>query len=348
MTTDRKFLYQISPSDAGSQLPFQTATANSTFHPGFVARGQLGLTTGGRPLTTSRSHASLSTAFTQQTIPRPRSMDFGRPDVQTQQLQSHSGVDHASTGTAWQALTPEQRQAGLKRRWSPALDSTQENHLETLWSTHGVEGSGHLGILTSDIPYDSQTLFPALAGDANTGGVPFDIWGRTTSPNSLFVFGQQGAFGDANGFTGLAAPRFSINVGSNGSPEDGIEIDYPLGGSDPMMTNGGTPLMRAINKQEDLCIGIEALGSRRSSSIEAVTNGLKKETNRDTSPDLDHHDHDEGDPVDGDDDLEDHHIKADPEKPNKPANNNFVNKLHTMISDPKAASFIWWTDLGTR
>jgi hypothetical protein len=50
----------------------------------------------------------------------------------------------------------------------------------------------------------------------------------------------------------------------------------------------------------------------------------------------------------GDDDLEDHHVKADPEKPNKPANNNFVNKLHTMISDPKAASFIWWTELGTR
>jgi len=75
---------------------------------------------------------------------------------------------------------------------------------------------------------------------------------------------------------------------------------------------------------------------------------LKKVTNGDASPDLEHRDHDEGDPADGDDNLEDHHVKAKSKKPNKPANNNFVNKLHTMISDPKAASFIWWTELGTR
>ena len=162
----------------------------------------------------------------------------------------------------------------------------------------------------------------------------------------MFVFGQQGGFGDANG---LAAPQFGISIGPNGTPEDRIEIDYPLGGADPMLTTSGTSLTRPAKKQVELSIAMEALSSRRSSSIEAVTtNGLKKMTNGDTSPDLEHHDHDEGDPADGEDDPEDHHVKADPEKPNKSANNNFVNKLHTMISDPKAASFIWWTELGTR
>jgi hypothetical protein len=352
MATDCHFLYQISPSDAGGQLPFQTATANPTFHPSFAAGAQPSLTTGGRPLTTSRSHTSLGTEFTQQAIPRPRSLDFGRQGVQTQQLQPYPGIDRALAGpksAVWQAPAQDQRQAGLKRRWSPSLDPTQENHLETLWNTHGVEGSGHLGILPSDISHDPHGLFPTLAGDTSASGMPFDIWGGTTSPISMFVFGQSGGLGEANGLAGLGAPQIGITVGPNGSPEDGIEIDYPPSGGEPMMISTGASLTRPANKQEDLSIGVDSLHSRRSSSIEAgTTNGLKKTTSGDTSPDLEHHDHDEGDPADGDDDLEDHHVKVDPEKPNKPANNNFVNKLHTMISDPKAASFIWWTELGTR
>jgi len=349
MATDCHSFYQISPSDA-SQLPFQTAAANPTFHPGFVAGAQPSLTTGGRPLTTSRSHTSLATEFTQQAIPRPRSLDFGRQGIQTQQSQPYSGIDHTLAGPTsgiWQAPAPEQRQAGLKRRWSPSLDSTQENRLETLWNAHGVEGSGHLGILTSDVSHDPHGLFPTPAGDTRTGGIPFGIWGgsATVSPISMFVFGQPG-FGEAYGLSGLAP---QITLGPNGNPEDRIEIDYPLGGGDPMMSTTSVPLTRPAKKQEDLSIGVDGPGSRRSSSIEAGTmNGLNKITNEDTSPDPEHHDHDEGYPADGDDDLEEHHVKADPEKLNKPANNNFVNKLHTMISDPKAASFIWWTELGTR
>jgi hypothetical protein len=207
---------------------------------------------------------------------------------------------------------------GLKRRWSPSLDSTQENHLETLWNAHGVEGSGHLGILPSDIPHDPHGLSPALASDASTGGMPFEIWNSTINPTSMFVFGQQGGFGETNGFASVGASQFGITLGPNGSP-DGIEVD-PLGAGDTMMT----------------------------SSIDSGTTGLKKSESGDPSPDLEHHDEDEGDPADGDDDLDDHHAKADLEKPNKPANNNFVNKLHTMISDPKSAIFIWWTELGTR
>ncbi len=326
--------------------------ANGTLHPSFIPGAQPSLTTEGRPLTTSRSHNSLATEFTQQqqAIPRLRSFEFGRQGVQTQ---PYSGADRTLAGptsSVFQGLAPEQRQARLKRRWSPSLDSTQENRLETLWSTHGVEGSGHLGIIPSDISHDPHGPFPTLASDANA---PFDIWGGTTSPLSMFAFGQLGGFGEACGLAVPSAPQVGITVGHKGSPEDNIEIDYPLGGGDPMMTTSGASLPRPTNKQEDLSIGLDCLGSRRSSSIEAgTTNGLKKMTNGDTSPDLEHHDHDhdhdEGDPADGDDDPDDHHVKADTEKPNKPANNNFVNKLHTMISDPKAASFIWWTELGTR
>jgi hypothetical protein len=204
-----------------------------------------------------------------------------------------------------------------------------------------VEGSGHLGILTSDIPHDPHGLFSALAGDSSAGGISLNLLGGTNS-SPVFMFGQQGGYADANGFAGLAASQFGFIVGQNDSPEDGIEIDYPPIGGDPLMATGGTSFTGPAKKQEDL-------DSRRSSSLEAgTTAGCKKLSNGDISPDLDHHDHDEGDPGDGDDDLEDHHVKADPEKPNKPANNNFVNKLHTMISDPKAASFIWWTELGTR
>ena len=347
--TDYPFFYQISPSDP---IPFQTAVANPTFHPSFVTATQPSLTTEGRPLTTSRSHTSLATDFTQQAISRQRSLDFCRQGIQTQYLQPYSGIDRALAGhtySVFQAAAPEQRQAGLKRRWSPSLDSTNENHLETLWNTHGVEGSGQLGILPSDISHDPHGSFPTLTSDTSAGGIPFEIWGGTTSPLSMLAFGQSGEYGETNDLTGLGAPQIGTAVGHNGSPEDRIEIDYPLGSGGPMMTTTGASHTRPANKQEALSIGVDGLGTRRSSSTEAgTTNGSKKTTNGDTSPDLEHHDHDEGDPADGDDDLEDHHVKADPEKPNKPANNNFVNKLHTMISDPKAASFIWWTDLGTR
>jgi len=349
MATDCHFFYQISPSDAGGQIPFQTAVANSGLYPSFLTGAQPSLTTEGRPLTMSRSHTSLATEFTQQAIPRTRSMDFGRQGVQTQQLHPYSGTDRALTGPTsgvFQAPAPEQRQAGLKRRWSPSLDSTQENRLETLWNAHGVEGSGHLGILPSDVSHDPHGPLPTFAGDTNASGIPLDIWGGTTSTLSMFSFGQPGVFGDPSGLAGLSAPHM---FGHNGGSEDGIEIDYPLGSGDPVMTTAGASLTRPANKQEDLSIRVDGPHSRRSSSGEAgSTNGLKKVSNGDISPDLEHHDHDDGDPADGDDDLEDHHVKADPEKPNKPANNNFVNKLHTMISDPKAASFIWWTELGTR
>jgi hypothetical protein len=345
MATDCPFFDQISPSDAGGQITFQTAVANPTFYPNFAPPS---LTTEGRPLTTSRSHASLATEFSQHAIPRHRSLDFGRQGVQTQQQQLYSGTDRTLAGPTsgeLQAPALEQRQAGLKRRWSPSLDSTQENHLETLWNTHGVEGSGHLGNLPSDISHDPHGALPTFAGDPSAGGIPLYFWGGTTSPLSMFPFGQQGGFGDASGLGGLGT-QIGVTFGHNGSP---IEIDYPPGSGDSMMTTNGASLANPANKQDDLSIGVNGPGSRRSSSIEAgTTNGLKKVTNGDTSPDLEHHDHDEGDPADGDDDLEDHHVKADPEKPNKPANNNFVNKLHTMISDPKAASFIWWTELGTR
>ena len=349
MVADCHFFDQISPSDAGDQIPFQTTVALPTFHPSFVTGAQPSLT---RPLTMSRSHTSLATEYTQQAIPRPRSMDFGRQGSQAQQLQPYSGIDRTLAGptsSALQAPAPEQR-SGLKRRWSPSLDRTEENRLETLWNAHGVEGSGHLGNLPSDISHDPHGSLPTLAGDTSANGMPYDIWGCTASPLSMFSFVQPGGFGEASGLTGLGVPQIGITVGHNGSPEDGIEIDYhPLGSGEPMMHTTGASLTRPANKQEDLSIGVDGPDSRRSSSIEArTTNGLRKVTNGDTSPDLEHHDHDEGDPADGDDDLDDHHVKADPEKPNKPANNNFVNKLHTMISDPKAASFIWWTELGTR
>ena len=162
-------------------------------------------------------------------------------------------------------------------------------------------------------------------------------WLDSLTSHDPLAFGQLGGFGEASGL---------VTVGHKGSPED--RIDYPLGGGDPIFTTTGASLPRPANKQEDLSIGMDGLGSKRSNSIEAeTTNELKQITNRDTSPDMEHHDEDESDPADGDDDLA-NHVGADPDKPDKPANNNFANKLHTMISDPEAASFIWWTELGTR
>jgi len=68
------------------------------------------------------------------------------------------------------------------------------------------------------------------------------------------------------------------------------------------------------------------------------------------------HDHDSNLQVDMDDHDEerdtstsDHENHDDDDKAQKPTTaNNFVRKLHQMISDPKAADFIWWTELGTR
>ena len=173
-----------------------------------------------------------------------------------------------------------------------------------------------------------------------------------------FVDGDEGAGGSGRyrmppGFTESVIERFPrilpsppSNISNNNVSE--ILCQAALGGGDPIITTTGASLPRPANKQEDLSIGVDGLGSRRSGSIEAgTTNELTKRTNRDTSPDMEHHDQDEDDPVDGDDDLA-NHAKADPDKPDKPANNDFANRLHTMISDPKAASSIWWTELGTR
>jgi hypothetical protein len=96
---------------------------------------------------------------------------------------------------------------------------------------HGVEGSGHLGILPSDISHDPHGLFPALAGDSSAGGISLNIFGSTTSQNPMFMFRTAGCvWGCEYGFDGLAASQLGYHSRSQRSPEDGIEIDYPLGG----------------------------------------------------------------------------------------------------------------------
>lgn len=67
----------------------------------------------------------------------------------------------------------------------------------------------------------------------------------------------------------------------------------------------------------------------------------------------DHESHEEGDETAVD--VKDEHdgqisptaANASKTGPGKAQANNFVNKLHLMISDPKSADFIWWTELGT-
>jgi len=238
MTTDCHYFYQTPPSDAGGQIPFQTA-----FYPSFITGPQPSLTTKGGPLNMSRSHASLATEFIQQAIPRTQFIDFGRQGKKT-------------------------RQAGLKPRWSHLLNSTQENHLELLWNAHRIEGSYHLA-MESDVSHDPHGPVPTFAGNTDTSGISPDIWGGTTSSLSMLSFGQPGAFGDVSGLAGLGGPQIGITVGHNGSSEDGIEIDYPLGSGDPVMITAGASLTRPTNKQEDLSIGVDGPHSRRSSSIEA-------------------------------------------------------------------------------
>ena len=179
--------------------------------------------------------------------------------------------------------------------------------------------------LDSLVSCDHHGPFPTLANDINA---PFDILGGTTSLLSMFGFGQLGGFGGASGLAVPGAPQIGITVDHKGSPENRIEIDYPLGGGDAIITTTDASLPRPANKQEDLSIGVDGLDSKRSSSIKAGTiNELKKLTNTDTSPDLEHHDHDQSGPSGGDDDPASHHVKGDPEQPDKPLNNYFANNF---------------------
>lgn len=221
--------------------------------------------------------------------------------------------------------------AFAKRRRGHQLDSmTEDQHLENLWSRHGVTGSAHLG----------AGLMDQFAGTNLQEDEP---WGTTIANGVLDdLFPETGYYEpvlNTDQFTVDPSLRQTFNLHNPFSEEHlhfGDE-DLVQPGEIDMEVMDETPASheespRTHSDEQDH----DSTSAKRS---------ISKDSNTTAAPKQSHASEDDDDKGTGSD-HEDH--GGEKGHGSKPAANNFVNKLHLMISDPKAADFIWWTDLGTR
>jgi hypothetical protein len=195
---------------------------------------------------------------------------------------------------------------------------TEEEHLENLWTMHGVTGSHHLGAGLTD-----QLAATSLTPDWTT-----DSTGATSMLDPPLYYD-----------TGVGPNHFTVDS----SLRQSYEVHHPFGqhSDDNFHLGEEDPLHPTVTEMD---MGDENLeDSPHSEEMEAALNKQGDSNTADTSKnsaDSDTEDKDEG--------SADHEHTGDKTQASKPATNNFVNKLHLMISDPKATGFIWWTELGTR
>ncbi|KAG8754785.1 hypothetical protein FRC14_004641 [Serendipita sp. 396] len=216
-------------------------------------------------------------------------------------------------------------QAARRRKFSTPLDAmTEDQRLEDLWTMHGVTGSAHLGMgLTDQFATTNLAEGDWIVGMNGSRPMeePFDPTFYNATSTDHFTVGQnlRETFDLHNPFTeGL----FSFPENDLLAPRD-AEMDV------------GDEILET--KQEE---------SPHSDEQELMIRGNSTTDDSDaTAGPL------ESTPIDVEDDKDgvtsDHEQQSDDKAhASRPAANNFVHKLHLMISDPKAADFIWWTELG--
>lgn len=215
------------------------------------------------------------------------------------------------------------------RRFPSSLDPMSEDRLEDLWAMHGL-GPAHLGAGLSD----------QMAASSLTG----DDWNHSPANNPSI-----GEVMDASTYFDAAMnPDRHFTVSRSLQQPYDVHNPFNLFGlSEP---HPADPEMDIIDDhieiQEDSPPSEEAdATARRSTSADSnATAGPHDLSLQADTDEHDHEDHDEDRDATSDHENQD----GDKTQSSKPTVNNFVNKLHLMISDPKAAGFIWWTELGTR
>jgi len=204
-----------------------------------------------------------------------------------------------------------------------------EDRLDDLWSMHGVGGSAHLGAGITD-QLAAATLGDSWNASPSNDVIPPEVLDTssyfTTFMNpDLFTVDpsrQLPAYDVHNPF-GLFGPVDPIS--------NPIDADMDVAGSNPE-TQDDSP----ASEEQEVTTTHGPTTDRSAAAASSCDQDPK------THDDTDEHD-------DRDATASEHENHDDHEdRAQKPTANNFVRKLHQMISDPKAADFIWWTELGTR
>ena len=212
-----------------------------------------------------------------------------------------------------------------RKRFPSSLDPMSEDRLEDLWALHGL-GPAHLGAgITEQFAASNLTA---------------DDWNHSPANNpSISEVMDTSAYFDAN-----PDQHFTVDRALQ-QPFD-VHNPYNLFGlSEPHPADPEMDIIEDhIEIQEESPPSEEQdVTARRSTSADSNATAGPHDSTSHTDMD-DHEDHDDDREVGSDHENHD----GDKNQSSKPTANNFVNKLHLMISDPKAADFIWWTELGTR
>jgi HSF-type DNA-binding len=221
--------------------------------------------------------------------------------------------------------------AAVKHR-TPTHDSLAEDRLDDLWSMHGVGGSAHLGAGVT-----GQLAAASLNGE--------DSW--NTSPGNTLL---SEVLDTSSYFTAAMNSDQLFTVDPSLQPR-GYDVHNPFGlfGASQQSSHQDEVDMDAIDNSLEVH---EDSPTSEEQEVAAGRRSTSADSNATAAPS---HDHDSKLQADVDDHDEERdastsdHENHDDDKAQKPTTtNNFVRKLHQMISDPKAADFIWWTELGTR
>lgn len=204
-----------------------------------------------------------------------------------------------------------------------------EDHLENLWSRHGVTGSAHLGAGLMD-QFASTHLLEDDWGTSLGNGALEDLFGQAAYYDPVINNDQ---------FTVDPSLRQSFNL-HNPFADDHLHF-----GDDDLVQPGEIDMDVADDAPASHEASPHSHSEEHESESAAVRRSISADSNATAAPSKTHT-NEEDDEKANHSDHEDHN--EDKSHGSKPSANNFVNKLHLMISDPSAAGFIWWTDLGTR
>lgn len=218
-----------------------------------------------------------------------------------------------------------------RKRRGHQLDSmVEDQHLENLWSMHGVTGSAHLGAGIMD-----QFAGTHLRDD--------ETWGTSLDPGSAIeeVF-RDTAYYDpsthSDQFTVDPSLRSTYDLRHPFADDNLNFVDEDLlhaGETELDMVEEHPPSQEESPHSEEQ--EPDSTLARRSTSADSSATAAP--TKRRMAED-----EDEDKAIGSDHEQQ----GGDKSHSSKPTANNFVNKLHLMISDPKAKDFIWWNELGTR
>jgi hypothetical protein len=209
---------------------------------------------------------------------------------------------------------------------------SEEERLESLWSTYGVTGSSHLGAGLTTQMASTNLSGDDWPADFASGFHLDELEHNYYEPLDHFTVDPRlrQPFDVHQPFTDSFFPSHEDQLNNGDATMEGIDDTNEPPEDSPANSE----------EQRDNSLDIPS-SNRRSTSADSNTTAAPVTSQPKVEDDKEDEDKD-ATAEDGDQDGD------DKTQTSKPSANNFVNKLHTMISDPGAADFIWWTELGTR